>query len=822
MLRVASHGVCCGHLVLPLGQEAANATVIIAGIGDAAAQWKKSTGRGPLLGKPILASIAGQCDLSVSINTDDFRFAYELQSALVNTSAEASTWIFSVPFETPHEETDDSYPLGFVTYLRVLRAAYRSLGARLDEAIVAEIRRLLAEEKGKVAADVRYTLGWPDLAVQGSSRAPVKRLLSLLLRLESLRVPGPRGAAFPVFQRAITLAGVARGATCKGPRVKPLVLLRAAPGRLPDAIMAAGGLFEGRRFASFILDGKWDGAVLPRHPIEVTRYLRHRTQSLRKLRKAGIERTETHLLASSAAARATFADPVPDVLQVPAIDIEKHACRCTGPDALPQLEPLLKRLETTDVLPHALRTTVTSCLALFRFALQDSANCCDLLLPLRACVQGLDRLLHKAEDVAVLVAKAAPQSQSEWFDLLQRYRQDIRNWCRTSRRVLSERTAGSFEALFKRSYSVTSYRGGMQKSLLIADGLAHVFHDSLPAALRQDDRDARPLVTVFKSGGTITDVRLTGVIQIPLRYAFSLQLVLPQIWHETAQLVFQQQYSPPTPDAQRLDDDLRVLDERLLATMGPKSPSLWQSKNDLFEQLGDAYSDLLVFRYGFQSRLPEHLVYLSTLMLETLRYVSRGSAESCPPVVEFRHWQMLLLRLCFVAQSSSLLQELDTLPKTEKLFRAAMVERRAELRADSMGRLAHRLLEKVDELVLQKTRYRGRGAPRGVAANVARHLASAVFNDIFLGRIDDLGWQLRAEGHSPRTRSTLPPELPDGSVIDEEDPTRISDWYCAAYGEEVQRLLNTRRKAPGYAATSPQFRFLAALGRTAVLTFQRT
>ncbi len=820
MLVVGRNGVCCGHFVVALGDDSENVDAFERAILAAQAEWQNEGGRSLAIEGVEVTSIAGQADLTLRFATADFRFIHSLQSHLVDSPAEASTWILSVPYEQEDGGDGSStrdQPIEFVTHLRVSRAAYRAHGCELERCLVGTIQEDLRAAKG-VSGTVHYTLGWPDLAIHGSFGQSVGDFLDFVLRIESLPIHCSDGSNVLVFQRALTMVGAdwtsieEQQDQAGVPVVSPSLFFRAQPGRFHDALRALGAAFSDSPTGTYVLDGKWDGSVAFRGSLSAYRFLHRLRQSFPRLRAAGVQRLETHLLTTQTADLAAPGAGAPvDPLALPIRDV-CSPCDCSS--SLPPATAARKILDDCPgLLQPALRTTVTRSLALIQYALRDTAHCCDLRAPLAACASGLERLLRQAEATLTLVDGAASDPiQNCWYELLDHYRLHVREWCVVLRRVLSERTAGSFEPLFKHSYGLTNYRGGLQKPLLIADRLLHQFYSLLPDALKTDGRAGAPLfATIFTSDATIASKRLTGVIQVPIRYAFSLHLVLPQLWHEAGQHVFHNLYSAPESTL------ASELDRRIRSLGGAFDQE--DSRQQVVHDLSDSFADILVFVFGFRCNYDAFTEYLSTLILETVRY------KSMPKTQQERFCVTLVQRLFYVAHFAALWKGLtdDRRARREpEKSRNAVANARAELLREAHPGAPLDVLSRIDKLVLKRQRHRAIAFPLGIGVQVARQIkpSARVYDVLYGSQMDDLVSRLwkaapmgeRASGGFP---SSLEKGIVGGTDLGDVSEGTVADWYYRGYREEVARLLD---RTADEDTVETEFRRRAALGRMAVLT----
>jgi hypothetical protein len=157
--------------------------------------------------------------------------------------------------------------------------------------------------------------------------------------------------------------------------------------------------------------------------------------------------------------------------------------------------------------------------------------------------------------------------------LAERYKY-MEDWHAYAERVLSQRTVGSFEEMLGRTDRVTTYRGGAQKFLYLADGLVRDFSKLIPRT------NELSFATLYDSVHTIMGVRGSHFIRIPVRHVFTLPLGVADLWHEVGVAVFNLRYDAEdvarAATASNIDADV------------------------LYETLGDAYGDFIVFLFGFR------------------------------------------------------------------------------------------------------------------------------------------------------------------------------------------------------------------------------
>jgi hypothetical protein len=822
--RVAAHGAVLAHFVDPYLQLEEKTTELNR-IVEQAASDSKLIDATP---DHRVVYMAGRCDLLLELTLPDFRFVSDLQKHLLSFPALSSTWVFTVPLQReargrPRRPVPcaERSAIHFVLYLRLQRSLFRFPG--IERAVVERLHALIEGSEG-IEADIHLGLGWADLLLRGRFDCDIERFLSFVIAVQSIHV-GSGERRRPVFQRTLTLLGFdeENGVKPHAP-LRPMVFGQIVPGEYARARRELRRRLEADAVGSRIrqhwtLDGHHDIvlALAPEEPgTGFDRYweqLRALADGGAALRDAGLHRLETHLMVVDSE---ILLDAVAEEeLRLPGFEApERPCCDCASlrfEDVLRELAGLPEAF-----LPPELRTTVFNVLTLFGYALRDETNCCDAVIALRACSLGLRRLLGMIRQLAELVESG--QNAAFWYDAMEGMRGQLDSWCVHAEKVLGERVAGSFLQFFDQSGHVSAYRGGVQKLLHITDHLADELYTVATRPQRTGERPWPLFATTYEPIDSIRSEPVLGVIMIPLRYRFTIPLVLPQIWQEVGQFLFQHRNpSPlcPTMNKRLLRLDrvlmpeegfaaLRGLDERereeLLALRGEYAGrSIFElSSARIVQDLGDMYADLFVFSYAFRLDWSGFLHYLTTLFFET------KAKKRMPREVWDRHAMALATRLFFV---TSFYDRWVARQEGEEPMIDEPAGRKLWARV-----IADRLLE-----IARKSGSGERAAfPDDLARKLYDNIAgSAVYNVFFQPYLLDFleREELPAPDESWKRVIEVAPRLAGGELVDFADDERINDHYYYLYGQQVREILGR-----GGATT---FRHAATLRKSASSAFFR-
>lgn len=632
-MRLADSGEVFGHFLIPITEEESTRKAL------AEALAKSTKGHGAI--PPKLTSIAGECDLLLHLNLNDFRVVSDLQADVVDSYSLATSWIYAIPYETPTVEDLPASLIEFFIYLRVHRHYYACYGAAGERTLVDAVARKLNSRPGKqLTGRVLYSLGWPDLIVHGFLSGDIQHLRRLIVSLQSLsflslpQADGSRPKSkTPVFIKTITLLGVPtkltgdhQGHLLSGDLTlpAPLLLGRNRPGQTSQAIRSLRRAFEksgATTVASWALDGTWDFLVTsPSHEkISLARFHEEIRRKHRGFSKAGVERTQTHLLTSGEAdlerikSRAVTLQPTPVRLLLP------NHCGCAQ-ESFQELRNQLEHAELDQQLPKGLMRTISHVLEMFRHTLRDDSNCCDSVGALRAHAHGLGvllRFLRNERKLLALTPTTSIDQQALHATEISFINSHLVEWCKRAGRVVREKTAASSARLFLQVDSIVAQRGAIPKILMIAERIMQDFYHMLPPGLhgRETPAPTRHFAAILEPLGNVTSQPLMGLVSIPIRYAFALHLVVPQLWHEVGQYVFWAEYGP----AHRARVNLQIAREDGNPEM-THSRQKEESFDVDFQLRADMFADVLVFCFGFGGNLRNFFLYLASLTANVAKH----------------------------------------------------------------------------------------------------------------------------------------------------------------------------------------------------------
>jgi len=706
MLEVDNIGTTFGHLVLPLGQNRVNREVLVDAIRRASISWQATESQEPPVQSIDMFSVPGPCDLLIRLRVEDFRFIPTLQAYFLDTTAQAASWLFSVPYKGGSLLSELPGGSGgavvhYTKYLRICRDLYRAHSIGAEETIVESIHDLIGQFPD-ICGEVQYSLGWPDLIVHGYSTATPEVLMSFLARISSLKVRARyfkkyssfyskvipahhlESGTSPVFRKAFSVLGfhvmdfsprdaLDRGVWQASPeeysrkgeegrcRVHPIVRARALPGSFESALsalkQAAAEAFGTCERTILMTDGRWDFQLVSANQDKAStspeNFYRVARENSQLFRDSGIERTESHILSFEAEEIAKEISRSEDselLLKrlTPVPFKPRSRFLQTKPKFAAKVLPNLRREEIislpTEIVPKSLRTTISDTLASFNYLFQDAASSGDALHAIRGYENNLSHLLQRTMAFNRLTRLASdPVKQSGFFVDLKDSLHMLGEWCLTASRVISERTSGSFHRIFHYSDTIAPQRGGLQKVLFLADNLMQEFYARLPSCFKVSPYGPLIFISVQEPESTISTAKLLGVIKIPARHAFSIHLITPQLWHEVAQHIFIEVYRSPLPE--KLNRRLLYLSNVLREEQGrSESNEISIDPQNITLQLSDMVADLLVFHYGFRRDLDSFVRYLSSLTLDASIH------DSVPPSEARRRVVSLLLRTYFVIQ----------------------------------------------------------------------------------------------------------------------------------------------------------------------------
>ncbi len=619
--------------------------------------------------------------------------------------------------------------------------------------------------------------------------------------LQTRTVSAGGGSRAPLFQKTLTLVGIALNDHGEPERTggpQPEFSAIASIGLSAEALSSGQGFVRVAEVLdlspnSLAADGKWDlFAAEPRAAVDLPTLLTR----LQVARKSGrVDRSECHVIA------VPIADlPHPSVEGASAGETMLPSCDCRAAvlalaqDARESAQHVLR-----GNLLHRVNATIT----LVVVAIGHKENCCDLRLTAIAVLGGLGRLLEAINEE---LADSTEVTRLPSWRRMEDLETIIRRWCVLVSRALRERTTGAFEGLLEAPQSVTGTRGSLQKLLFIADNLLHEFYLRVPSALRQNDSPT--LSTLYEPIDTISSIRFTGLIRVPDSYAFSLHLVLPQLWHEVGQFVFQEAFSgPSSPETEEFFRRSNV--------------PLDVDREELMAEAADVFSDHIVLYLGFDDDWPLFTTYLSSLVGETLRRQSRGRTP-IPDEVVLDRFVRLVCRLHASFQFSNLIGRLANLnPQVvmSSMEYEASVLSGVEARQNVAGILQH-----VRAVFLQRDRYRDLGS-RDLYARVEGHAVDFIRSPSYrfiseYGRL--LAVQLLEAQSAPVDLGDddVWRQLSDGYLVD-LSPGQVAPYYLRMYKVELERQISRAdedaEERSGLATA--QFHRAASLGRSAFLAY---
>jgi len=647
-LRIRNRGVATVYLSLPLARAENGFPVACAALERGAIQELiHGSVRRPADATFLL--LTGQADFAARVEVNDFRTILEMNYPPENTSAFVYNWVFSSIYEDndlaasiqPHipvkgdatpaqfaaaqgsDVSIDEPVLRFIVHARVLRSVYVSQPREVENALVAQIRKLFHG----IRISIETGIGWSDLIISGDVQAhQFSDLLNRLIDLNTFSGGRSVSEAIPLFTRTLTLFGYdANSDPLRVPRIsdgdaQALIFVRSVPGRVRDAQELLKRSFND--ISVHVVDGKLD---LVGHVGVLTAdfFPSHSAIAEGTQGASCIHKLETHLLFG-----ATSKQPVNNALILPYLQLQK--CRCD--EALRELNPTQ--------MSRGLEDAVHNIRFLFQTSLGDATSCCDVRPAILACHEGLlTRLISRLNTArGDLDRLASALNQRRFIDVheeevqelqtavVAKCQKDIETWVLTCERVLRQRSVGSFDEFLGQSDRALFYRGGAQKMLFLADCLMNEFYSRSATTTRPqlaEDTTIGPVPFVFASlydaVERIESVVGAGMIRIPARNVFKLAAVVPDLWHEVGTYIFFDQLD----DFRRGFDLNRPHDEQL------------------YREMGDHFGDLVVCIYGFDCDFRQFAVSL-------LQGWCESQAAHVPKDVRAKMLAGVVLRLMFV------------------------------------------------------------------------------------------------------------------------------------------------------------------------------
>jgi hypothetical protein len=823
-MLLADEGEVFGHFVIPYVDDEKTRDALSKAVANSKEKYSG-------IQRAELISIAGECDVLLHLYLNDFRVVANLQAEVTDYSL-ASSWLYAIPYEESGAAAPPDGDLEFFIYMRVHRHFYACYGTSGERALHEAVLRLLQNTSGEqLSGRILYSLGWPDLVVHGRVTGDIQHLRHLIVSLQSLSFPTIPAEGSerpeeetPIFLKTITVIGtpMALSGNQGSPRVPgpgttlpaPVLFGRNRPGLTVEAIRALRSVFEqggAKIVTSWALNGTWDFVVTSptEEPISFQRFHEVIRQSREGFAKHGIERTQTHLLTSREADLELLKGPSFPLHPQGGRTLLPNHCACAQ-EEFEGLRELLDQAEGLRHLPRGLTRTISHVLSMFRHTLREPSNCCDSVGALRAHVQGLEVLLNRSlREYERLEKTKSPDGQALIATEISLINSHLAEWCKRAGRVVREKTAGSAARLFLQIDSIVAQRGAIPKILMIAERIMEDFYSGLPAELPrlQAVRGRRNFAAILEPLGNVTSQPLMGLVSIPIRYAFALHLVVPQLWHEVGQYVFWADYSPS--QRARVDQDLS------LAAGDPDvSPTARQDEAFLvdFHLRADMFADLLVFCFGFGGSLENFFLYLGSLTANVAKH------DSLHPQSWSRQAIALVHRLCFVAQFAALQRRArNEAPPTRRKF--AAICRRVE---DAYFGNRERAEQSVRTVVEHLQRVSNRDGwpeafpiPPNLAPTVAKNFQTAIYGRC-LRDLEELAYafrKLNLDGKTAQLTRAEWKQIEVGELVDLPSGEALQAAYREFYLKEVEAQLASRDRHRRIG----QFRKMATLGRSALL-----
>ncbi len=804
MVLMNNRATLFGHFPAELGEFEGISGRISEAL-DAVIKEQQTKGSDPEIDYSI-DYMLGDFPLLLRVGFEDFHLVSDIQSQLLRRGAVALSWVFASPFVLGDLCLDESSapPDRFVIHLRVNRGVYAANGFPTQKALTNKIQEILLLSQGSIVTNLYAGLSWSDLILYGAFSCDRKEVLHFILRLRALQGAGGK----PIFQKTLTAFGFA----CSDGRPKdsavagsPLIFARSKAGGFASTY----GMLErllgrlGLRDEAVIgtLDGVSDLVAIP----VASRTPGSREEPLPRVHfeevhgNVGAESTQTHLL---------FLDPksvIADIerekkrgaLSLPDLEIRE---RIRVGESQNKIERLMPQLDLREgghrPLPRDLRDAITNVLSLLGHTYRDKKHHSDSRPAIMACLDGLGRGLAQINESFAGYQEAGADEADEryWRQRYAEAKASITDWCNDCQRILSERRAGSFDELFREGNRFASHRGSIQKLIFITDGLANSFLREIlgKCAIKVDSR----LVTIHEPTPTVESDPVLGVIRIPSRIRFSIPSSLHPIWHEVGQFIFQHVI-------------VKNSGKYMVRYMsGGKRAAADYAKDDptfttLFETMGDMFSDLVSFVFGFRG---DFRTFLRSLVS---READHQFADRARMVSASGHWARVGRRL-FFAHEFLLRWEGEV---AESLDYTDLDDGDLHRVVNDVGFVAAQLSS-----VLSKPRYQGIDvdyfALRHELLGEVRH---PDFSDIFSMLLQDALDMFPHRGAvGAAVDEELLARLKKGESVDLAGQN-LNDYFLKVYEEELDSRLEATRERPKWVA----FRYASALGDSAVLALYK-
>jgi hypothetical protein len=825
-MRLADEGEVFGHFVIPYVDEENIREALSKAVDES---MVKPNG----IRRARFTSIAGECDLLLHLYTSDFRVVADFQAMVIDYYSLASSWLYAIPYEELGAADPVDGGLEFFIYLRVHRHFYTCYGTHGEEKLHVEVSRLLKDTGGKeLSGRVLYSLGWPDLIVHGRLSGNIEHLRRLIISLQFLSfqaVASERSdqpvVETPIFLKTITVIGPPmtssrdQGSPHAPSRdtMLPVPVLFASnrPGLTVEAVRALRSVLEqsgAAKVTAWAVNGTWDLVVTSRakKPVSLETFHAAIRKGSKGFASNGIERTQTHLLTSLEADLERLRKQ-PVTLRPPhrgALLPDRCAC---GQEDFEELRQLLLRLGH---LPRALTRTIFNVLSMFRHTLREASNCCDAVGALRAHAQGLEVLLRRSEYHHELLKQLEMKPATSLSDQaliateISFINSHLAEWCKRAGRVVREKTSGSAARLFLQVDSIVAQRGAIPKILIIAERIMEDFYSRLPSELprRVVLRSKRRFAAILEPLGNVTSQPLMGSVSIPIRYAFSLHLVVPQLWHEVGQYVFWAEYTP------HLEREISL--SSMDPDMGASRSMVYDFEVD-FQLRADMFADLLVFCFGFGGSLEKFFLYLGSLTANVAKHDG----------LHMQSWNRqavaLVQRLCFVAQFTGLQRRASKARTPLAFTRICSKYKDALLGDNAEAQKTVRVIVEVLQSISERAGWpQGFLIPPNLAPVVAKNFRSQVYERCLqdMERLAFAFRNLRLDGTTAELKRATWKRIQAGELVD----LRSGDDLLAAYRDFYLEEMDAQLAGSAKQRRDGQFRKMATLGRSALLHIYRS
>ncbi len=821
----------------------------------------------------------GGPDLIVRLDVPHFRVISDIQRELLAVKDLSCTWIFTVPYDW--KSAEDASPLRYIMHLRLNRQIF--LGHRIgtEHLLLEKLRYLLQQATSdSISGQIHACVNWSDLLISGSYENFPEKLLPLILKIRELRMENAQTWSEPVFaiDRTLVVLGIdsPKGRidfdhpSLSGVKFKTFQRVRSSIGGFREALKV---LARGQT-PVFAHDGLFDlSTTSTERSIQSIVTFTHGDADAPQ---SGIERTETHLIFTDPKSASEEVETACQrgelTIEVPAP--EHHHQRPwtpTSPKIPICLEVKKLRLQLNGFkllvdkkthlakprMPESLAVTISNVLSILSYSALDELNHFDSQPAISACLRGLETILKELSEAHRLYQASKISERRKWHREIENMHTLLREWCDSSQRILSERIAGSFEEIFGVSDRLSSFRGGLQKFLILADQILHGFF--LRVRPPGHWPDCPRFATIHEPVDEIKSIPLLGIVKIPYKNRFSLARVVPDLWHEVGVHMFNitiprgrskfllrqlsahrnemkvvfghldrlargmvsshvlsakdgselTQRVSKSPDYYKREQLKRLRDTYVHDRPGKKTPE------QIHDELAEMYSDILVYFYGFRGRKYDFLNNLITTRLELL------SLMNYPPKVLREEYSRLLSRIYLIHLFHKMdgFNTFSNMPPIE-----------------SIGSTVQALCWLIREEVLPKPRFRAQwcGSDSYLSSTTERQaitdttdlFSSKLFSMVYLPILTQL------TKHIPSHAELTPFELPHHNVelLTDGVPVDIgfdavNDYALELHLLDVQSFLEKTREKDDEQATPSEnvphdyLPHRAALARSALAAF---